>query len=88
MRVNLSKVTDGFLYPVCSKSKQKHTCIFQTISTSLSIFPGLNFQFKTDNKLYNFLFFLENAAKSFLKFFFFVNYCPTYNCDLIFDNQN
>lgn len=26
--------------------KKKHTCIFQTISTSLSIFPGYKLKFK------------------------------------------
>lgn len=83
------KGIDGSLCLVCSKSIHNiYSKLFQHLLAFFLVI-SLNIQLLMDNKLNNFFFGGgENSAKNFLKSLCFVNYCPTYYCELILNNQN
>lgn len=83
------KGIDGSLCLVCSKSIHNiYSKLFQHLLAFFLVI-SLNIQLLMNNKLNNFFFWGGgDSAKNFLKSLCFVNYCPTYKCELLLDNQN
>lgn len=80
-----SKGLNGSLYLLCSKSIQNiYSKLFQYLLAFFLVI-SLNIQLLMDKTVQ---LFFGNAARNFLKSLCFVNYCSTYNCELILDNQN